>query len=78
MTASSSKTLYMCTIMGVRVQQFRKYNGPNIKEFLHLENIHMTNCVSGSKRGNIGNKSKYNYFVIYNLIIFSSLITSIT
>ena len=31
----------MYTFVGVMVQQFRKYKGTNLKEFLHLENIHM-------------------------------------
>ena len=46
----------MCTIVGVMVQQIRKYNGTNLKEFLHLEHIHMHRCVSDIKRGNIANK----------------------
>jgi len=56
MTIFSSKNLYMCTIVGVMVQQIRKYNGTNLKELLHLENIHMHRWVSDIKRGNTANK----------------------
>jgi len=56
MTIFFYMNLYMCTIVGVMVQQIRKYNGTNLKEFLHLEHIHMHRCVSDIKRGNIANK----------------------
>jgi len=66
------------TLLGVRVHHFRKYNSTNLKEFLHLQHMHIKKCVSDIKSGNIANKIKQNNFVIYNLIIFSSLITLIT